>query len=254
VTRRPLLKITEVMSDPSTNGPFRGHNDWWELTNFDDFTVNLRGYRFDDSSATRAFAVTFTNNFSIAPGESVIFVEGATPDAFRAWWGPVNLPANLQIVSYAGGGLGLSTLGDAVNLWNSGATDDSDTIASEVFSTGTSGVSFGYNPDTQIFGDLSQAGIYGAWIAPENGDVGSPGYVRNRAEPRVLQFARAAGGLNFSWTAESGRTYSIRVKDSVADAAWVPLTSVVATGPVMTLFVPDTLTASQRYFRVTIDP
>src|SRR5262249_23714514 len=39
ITPRPRLIITEIMPAQSTNGPFGGHNDWWELTNLGDFPV-----------------------------------------------------------------------------------------------------------------------------------------------------------------------------------------------------------------------
>jgi hypothetical protein len=255
VTRRPLLKITEVMSAQSTNGLFRGHNDWWELTNFDDFTVDLTGYRFDDGSATLLAAVTFTNNnLSIAPGESVVFVEGMTADDFRSWWGSANLPTNVQIVPYAAAGLSLSSLGDAINLWNSGASDDIDTIASEVFSTGTLGVSFGFNPDTQVFGDLSQVGVFGAWIAPENGDIGSPGFLRNASWPRVLGTKRQASGLEITFIAELGRTYSVRFKNGLDDATWLTANNFIATTNVATVTVSDALTAAQRIYKIALEP
>src|SRR5258706_7946505 len=64
VTPRPHLVITEIMAAESTNGSFGGHNDWFELSNFDDFTVDLTGYRLDDSSSTLAAAGTLTHPFS----------------------------------------------------------------------------------------------------------------------------------------------------------------------------------------------
>jgi hypothetical protein len=254
VTRRPLLKITEIMSAQSTNGPFRGHNDWWELTNFDDFTVDLRGYRFDDGSATLLAAITFTNNIGIAPGESIVFVEAMTIEAFRSWWGAANVATNLQIVPYAGAGLGLSTLGDAVNLWNSGASEDIDTITNEVFSTGTLGVSFGFNPDTQVFGDLSQVGVFGGWIAPENGDIGSPGFIRNAPWPRVLGVKQQAPGLEVTIIAEPGRTYSVRFKNSFDDATWTIASNFVANTTIVGVPIADALTDPQRIYKIALEP
>ena len=52
---------------------------------------------------------------TIAPGESVVFVESMTPDEFRRWWGPANLRPDLQIIPYAGAALSLSSLGDAMS-------------------------------------------------------------------------------------------------------------------------------------------
>ena len=86
VTPKPQLVITEVMSNSSTNAP--NHGDWWELTNLGTFPVNLQGLRFDDNSETLAAAFTFTNDFTIAPDESLVFVESMTVQEFRNWWGP----------------------------------------------------------------------------------------------------------------------------------------------------------------------
>jgi hypothetical protein len=66
--------------------------------------------------------VTLNGITNIAPGESVIFIETANIAAAQAtflnlWFG-ASAPAGLQIGSYSGGGVGLSTGGDAVNLYN----------------------------------------------------------------------------------------------------------------------------------------
>jgi hypothetical protein len=54
---------------------------------------------------------------SIAPGESAIFTEGSTPPHSRR----PGRPASFQIGSYSGSGVGLSTDGDGVNLFDSSA-------------------------------------------------------------------------------------------------------------------------------------
>jgi hypothetical protein len=258
VTRRPRLVVTEIAPAQSTNGPFRGHNDWWELTNLDDFTVDLRGYRFDDSSATLVAAVTLTNQqLTIAPSESVVFVEGMSANAFRSWWGEGNL-RNVQIVSYAGAGLSLSSLGDGVVLWNSGATDDSDAIATEVFSTATNGISFGFNPDTETFigniSGLSEVGVHGAFVASENGDIGSPGFIRNTPEPRNLMIVKGTSGYNFTWIGNTNRTYTLQYKTDLNSTAWIDVTAVTATGPIVTAMDPSGGTDAQRFYRVRVEP
>jgi hypothetical protein len=254
VTRRPRLIITEIMPAENTNGPFRGHNDWFELSNFDDFTVDLSGYRFDDGSAMLAAAVTLTNQFSIAPGESIVFVENMPPQDFRQWWGAANLKTNLQIITYRGGGLSLSSLGDAINLWNSGAVEDFDTVASEVFSTATNGVSFRFDPDAGVSGELSQEGLDGAFRAPENGDIGSPGYLHNPPEPRILRFDKDGSNYNLTWTAMTNRTYTLSFKTNLADASWTPLKSVMATGPFATTSTPASSSIPRRFYRVALEP
>jgi hypothetical protein len=254
VTRRPRLVVTEVCAAESTNGASSGHNDWWELTNLDDFTVDLRGWSFDDNSASLAFATVLSNATSIAPGESVVFVEGMTPDAFRAWWGADNLPTNLQIVSYTGGGLSLSSLGDAINVWNSGATEDYDTAASEVFSTATPGVTFGWNPETEFFGDPSIDGLYGAFRAVQSGDIGSPGYIRTPLRPRLLSISREPDGSHLRWTSVAGRNYTVQYKLNLNDPDWTPMGGTIpATGPFLVLPDPD-MNGPQKFYRILLEP
>lgn len=252
VTRRPRLVITEIMPAQSTNGIHRGHDDWWELTNLDDFAVDLRGYRLDDGSATLVAAVTITNQqLTIAPGESIVFVERMSADSFRSWWGAANLK-NTQIVTYSGAGLGLSTLGDGVVLWNSGASSDPDTIAAEVFSTATNGVSFGYDAALEIFGDLSAVGVNGAWIAPENGDIGSPGFIRNIPEPRNLAVSKAGAGWSFSWIGNSGSSYTLQTTTDLNSGLWDDVTSLTATSAIVSANAPAS-GDGQRFYRVKLN-
>jgi len=255
VTRKPRLVITEVFASQATNdaGSTLGHQDCWELTNLDDFTVNLRGYRFDDSSSTLATAFTVREDVLIEPGESVVWVEGMTAEAFRRWWGADRLPPNLKIITYSGSGLGLSSAGDAVNLWNAAATEDADKVTSEVFSTATSGVSFGYNPDTGVFGDLSIEGLFGAFAAAELGDIGSPGYIRNPpAAPRFVSVTKVAAGIELTWQTVPGSRYTLVFKPDLDAPAWQPLSTQTATGETLT-FV-DAGTDAQRFYLVRVEP
>jgi hypothetical protein len=255
VTRRPRLVVTEIMPAQSTNGIFRGHNDWWELSNLDDFPVNLKGYRFDDGSITLAAAITFTNQqLTIAPGESIVFVEGMSANAFRSWWGAANL-RNVQIVSYAGAGLSLSSLGDVVMLWNSGAADDTDFIATEVFAAATNGVSFGFDPHTETFGDLSEVGVNGAFIAPENGDIGSPGFIRNIPEPRILKILPVPFGYSVSWIGDTGRSYTLQYTTDLNSGSWNTVTTTPpAAGPILSATDLTVGDDQQRFYRVRLEP
>jgi hypothetical protein len=58
----------------ATNTTVFSRADWWELTSFDTYAVNLRGYRFNDSPARLKSAVVITNDVIIQPGESVLFI------------------------------------------------------------------------------------------------------------------------------------------------------------------------------------
>ena len=255
VTRRPLLRVTEVCSSESTNGSFRGHNDWFELSNLDDFTVDLTGYRLDDNSETLAAAFTLTNFARIAPGESVIFVENMTADEFRAWWGQANLPPDLQIFTYAGAALGLSSLGDEIHVWNSAAQLDSDQIASANFATATAGVTYGFEPVSATFGDLSIDGVYGAFRAIENGDIGSPGFIRTPPIPRILSLSTEGDGLyRVRWTSIPGRSYMIQCQTNLAPDGWFTVGIVDSAGAISIVTDPDPARPEQKFYRVLLQP
>lgn len=247
VTRRPKLVITEIMS--SEAGGVAGHEDWWELSNLDDFAVDLFGYRFDDSSATLGASVRITNSVVIAPGESVVFVEKMTPAAFRSWWG-TNLSANTKIISYTTSGISFSSAGDAVVLWNAGTAGDGDFLTNVVFSTATAGTSFGYDRGTDIFGGLSQAGLNGAFVAAENGDIGSPGRMANPPAAPLLSAASLGAQFQLTCATENGAHYAAQFKNSLTETNWQTLTNFIGTGAIITVTDP-VATGSQRFYRVT---
>jgi len=260
VTPKPDLRITEVMSSESTNndtGDTSSHSDWWELSNFGDFPVNLQGYRFDDNHFLLADADTITNNVTIQPGESIILAEDMTPDQFQAWWGPQNLPANLQIITYPR--IGFSAAGDSVTLWNAAATTEADYIDSESFSTATRGVSFGFDPnineaDYGFLGyapdGLSTAGTDGAFVAATGGDVGSPGTILNL--PRFNSITMTSDGCMLSWFSQPDWTNTVQFKTSLSDSNWTTLTNLTSGAADVMNFV-DPTTGTQRFYRVELN-
>src|SRR6185295_4383400 len=117
------LIISEIAPWSSGNSPVSLRVDWFEVTNIGSATANIAGWKMDDDSHSFNTAVALNGITNIAPGESVIFME--TTDlpgksaAFRTLWFGANPPANLHIGSYNGAGVGLSTAGDQVNLFDS---------------------------------------------------------------------------------------------------------------------------------------
>lgn len=226
VLGRPDIRFTEVSSARTVLDPgfVDRHGfateDWWELTSFSPVPVSLTGWRFDDNSASLASAITITNeNLIINPGESVILVERLTPEQFRVWWGTNELPAGLKIITYTGSGIGLSSGGDALRLWNATATLDSDTMASVDFGGGEPGISFNYDPDTGVFGGLSMLGVNGVYQAPGTlegvSELGSPGRIREGTVvvppvPPVAAILRDGDTLRITFTAEANRTYRLQ--------------------------------------------
>ncbi|HZR17252.1 MAG TPA: lamin tail domain-containing protein [Verrucomicrobiae bacterium] len=261
VTPVPNLVITEVMSGESTNnanGDTSGHGDWFELSNLGSFPVNLAGFRIDDSHASLAQSTTITNQATIQPGESVVFVQDMTPQAFRDWWG-TNLPPTAQVLAYSGKGQGLSGSGDAVNVWNAVATDNLDTAASVSFLAGTNGVSFGFNPsisnETGFLGfapdGLSTNGVNGAFVAAVGGDIGSPGTIVNL--PTLVGITRASPGWAIAWVNQPNWRYTVQYKDQLNAATWTTLTNVTSDSSSVFRFV-DSNAGAQRFYRVGLAP
>jgi hypothetical protein len=269
VTPRPRLAITEVMSSP-TNFPPNNHEDWWELTNVGsegEAPVDLFGYRFDDNTIIAAqgakprldFAWTNTHHIFIAPGESIIFVENMSAEAFRSWWGASNLRPDLQIVTYEGTSLNFSPQGDGIGLWNMGAFDDDDVVVIPVatFSIAIPGVSFTYcsvDPDLTCCFCSSEPEVNGAFVAEESDDVGSPGYIRTPIEPRILSIAREAGGCRILWRTLAGRSYSVQCKESLGGATWIPLGTLTSFGTSLDFLDVISTDAGQRFYRVVLEP
>ncbi len=184
------LVITEVSPTGSSNSVATA--DWFELTNLGNAPVDITGYRIDDSSNDILLSQPLNGVTIIAPGESVIFLEsaaGAVIPAFRTYWGQI---ATVQIGFYSGGGLGLSSTADGVNIFDASSTN----IASVSFGASTTGVSFGYNTDTLTFGALSVVGQYTARLADGAVPVsiGSPGTVPAPAAAGLLALDGIAAG------------------------------------------------------------
>lgn len=179
---RAALTISEVMSSSGTGGT----PDWFELTNTGPGILSLAGYQIDDSSASFATSFPLLGVASLNPGESAVFIESAAPTtdvpAFRTFWGGAALLTSIG--SYSGGGLGLSSAGDGVTIF-----DPTQTIVAQVtFGAATTGTSFDNTSGTPT---LSVAGVNRAYnsasTAPAN--IGSPGVV---PEPSTFAFIGVA--------------------------------------------------------------
>ncbi len=236
VTHKPRFLITEVHSTGSSE-----FQDWWELTSFDSRPFNLKGYRFDDDSQSLSAAIIITNDVVIHPGESIVLVETTSarpmdPARFRHWWGTDNLPPHVKVVVYSGSGIGLSSTGDALYLWNAAATANSDFICGVTFGAAPASPrrTFVYNVDlpgqqTPLPGLLilvSTQGVNGAWVA-SNGDIGSPARV---IEPVLLQIIYQPNSTILRWRTVPGRGYTLEAKPKLEDGAWAPIANVVAEG------------------------
>src|SRR5262249_10142605 len=141
-------------------------------------------WKMDDNSESFAAAVALSGVTSIAAGESVIFLETANltsaAASFRQTWFGAKPPVGLQIGSYSGGGVGLSTGRDAVNLYNASGVIQAKVFfgisASGPFATFDNAAGLNNAAVTQ----LSAVGVNGALAAANDAnEIGSPGRIDN---------------------------------------------------------------------------
>lgn len=112
------LFVSEVAPWASGDSPVGA--DWFEVTNSTGLAIDVAGWKVDDNSQSPVAAVALNGIGSIGAGESVIFINGDASDvaAFVNTWFGGTLPTGLQIGTYDGSGIGLSTGGDQVNLYD----------------------------------------------------------------------------------------------------------------------------------------
>jgi hypothetical protein len=129
-----MLRVTEAMSSGGTP-------DWFELTNISESPINISGFKVDDNSFNFANAVILQGVSEIAPGERVVFVESATNylNSFQTFWGS----NNLQVGNYSGSGIGLSSGGDGVIIFDASGIE----VTRVSFGPATAGKSFYWGYD-----------------------------------------------------------------------------------------------------------
>lgn len=168
------ILITEVNSTGSSTTTYGA--DWWELTNFGPTAVDISGWRVDDNSNSFASSLELTGIISIGAGESVIFIEGSSTQgaSFIDDWFAGTAPAGLQIGFYSGSGIGLSSNGDAVNVFDS----IGNLMANVTFGTGDIVSTFdnAAGVNNGAISNLSVNGVNGAFLSG-GGEVGSPGAI-----------------------------------------------------------------------------
>ncbi len=188
------IVITEVMSSSGTNGT----PDWFEVTNDGSSAVSLTGWKMDDGSFNIAAAVALSGITSIGAGESVIFIEsaaGAGVASFRTFWGGLT---NVQVGYYSGSGIGFSSGGDGVCLFNNLSVN----VNQVSFGAATTGSSFFWGWDSMGAIDpnysavVSTVGTIGTQVgfvsADVLGNIGSLGTAILVPAPGLAAFASLA--------------------------------------------------------------
>jgi uncharacterized protein YjiK len=188
------LAVTEV--DPTGSGNSTYAADWFELTNIGTTAADLTGFKMDDDTGGAGAAVPMVGITSIAPGESVVFVEGTadTAAALKATWFGAHPPAGVRVGSYTGSGVGLGAGGDQVNVYDTGG----DTVTGVAFGAATAGVTFDNraglgsataSPPTLT--TLSVVGVGGARVA--GGETGSPATIAPDVTAPVITYTGNTG-------------------------------------------------------------
>lgn len=256
VKPKPRVRLTEIMASSSTN--CLGGVDWLELTNEDTFEVDLRDWRFSDQPiVTTAFVIN--QPVVLRPGESLIFVEGMTAEAFRAWWGAENLPPGLQVITYTS--LGFAERGDEFYLWNAVATENLDLVDSRSFSRSTPGVSLRFEADEDADcsdGCDSVESEWGAFRAAGCDDIGSPGYAqsgpRTSEPPLFVSIVLNQSGVEVTWRAVQGRLYRLEYRSAWQGGGWSLVEELVAQTAMPTARDLSAGRSTQRFYRVVEFP
>ena len=179
------IRITEVMSQSGKNGT----EDWFELTNFGTTGIDITGWKMDDNSFDYTKAVELNGITTIASGESVIFFEMTGDDftpadsiaKFKTFWG--SSLDDIQVGYYGGKGVGLSSKGDGVIVFDAEGTE----VTRVSFGEATTGSSFYWTYDISLNvvdnGVVSTVGVKDGNIADQVtitsdnavSNIGSPG-------------------------------------------------------------------------------
>lgn len=191
------ITITEVAPWSSGNSPVGA--DWFELTNTGSSALDITGWKVDDSSSLFTSAAALNGITSIAAGQSVIFLEGnaSKVELFKTNWFGSSIPANLAIGYYSGSGIGLSTDGDALNIFNaSGALQARVTFGASDLSSPFQSFDNAAGLNNAAISHLSVVGTNGAFTAANSAiEIGSPGSIAAVPEPETYAMLLAGLGL-----------------------------------------------------------
>lgn len=182
-----ILRITEAMSSGDVA-------DWFEVTNYGDTAANITGYQVDDSSFAVSTSLALNGITSIAPGQSVVFIEGTAADptlnvaAFKTAW---NLGSAVQVGGYGGGGIGFASGGDGVTLFTGAAGTELPGPFSGLirvsFGAATAGTSFSWSYDATGASTSNAAGVLSTTPSTgSNNFFGTPGSIGSIPEPSAL--------------------------------------------------------------------
>jgi hypothetical protein len=202
------IKITEV--HPTGSSTLSYAQDFFELTNTGAAPIDITGWRFDDNSNSFTNSVALTGITSILPGKSVVFMEtgltGGLPnaatkiEAFKAAWFGTAVPADFEIGTYTGSGIGLSSSSDAVNIFDSagaritGVAFGATTLGTTLDNAAGAGGTTLPLPIIARNSVIDVNGGFASFASDINGpEIGSPGRIAAIPEPTTLGLVALAG-------------------------------------------------------------
>jgi len=241
-----VLRITEAMSSSGTGGTA----DWFEVTNYGTAAADITGFKMDDDSFDFTRAVLLNGVTTIAPGESVVFVEGApsTVAAFRTFWG---FAESVQVGSYTGSGVSFSSGGDGVVIFNAANSE----VTRVTFSAATTGRSFYYVYNAagtmlSTGSPVSTPGSLGAFTSANPlGNVGSPGISASSLDlaftSGINRFAKTGAVYSSPVTFQKKSGSDVATLSIVSGPAWLSLADVTQSGATLTGTPTTTQTGPQ---------
>jgi hypothetical protein len=218
---RAAIIISEVDASGSSATSNTYNADWFELTNTGASVQDITGWKMDDNSHSPAAAVALRGVTSIAPGQSVVFVEGLADGSTDGtidtnfenfWFGAGNVPAGFIIGNYGGTGVGLSQTTDEVNIFDA-ASPTPNLVTGVEFNASMVGVSFdnaagiggstiGSEPTISTLSVVGTNGAFSSFNAAtgQPNEIGSPGTIVSAPEPASLVLA-GMGLMTFGFIA-----------------------------------------------------
>ncbi|MFN4865996.1 MAG: Calx-beta domain-containing protein [Cyanobium sp.] len=251
--------ITEI--NPSGSGSSYSA-DWFELSNTSASSVSIAGWKIDDNSNAFASSVLLRGVSSIAAGSSVVFLESDAAGAndatilanfSRAWFGTSTPPSSFLYGFYGGSGVGLSSGGDAVNVFDAAG----NLVTRVVFATASSTATFDNKSGASPTSTLSVAGVNGASVSFNGAESGSPGTTTNSNLPTV---SIASTDASAAETNLNPGTFRIARTGAITSALAVSYTIASGSGQASSsdyttvLSGSATIEAGQSFVDITITP
>ena len=115
------------------------------------------------------------------------------------------------------------------------------------------GVSLTYWPGEWLeFGQLSAPEEFGAFVAANSEDIGSPGYVTDRP-PRAMEIGREAGKTQIRWRTKTGARYELLKLEKIT-GQWRVLGQHTALGVDLTIADIEVSEGEHAFYNLRVLP